>query len=242
MKRILALCFPSLLAASLINAQEPAIPNVVRTQVEYIAMPKEDLTRLLMEDKAPSLDATDLRAKVQAMVDGKQAEIIDTQSVVSDSGTMASSVSTHEFVYPTEYEPPGLPCGGSPEKTISDSFRNFLGTPTAFETRDLGSVLNVDATVGKDTRIVRFTITSLFTWHTGDTVWQKWKGLGDAELNIRMPDFYVIKVNTGSFCMDGKPALLSVLSPKDEKGEVDPDRKVMVFVKCDVLTSDAQKP
>jgi hypothetical protein len=31
--------------------------------------------------------------------------------------------------------------------------------------------------------------------------------------------------------------LVGALSPKDEKGEVDRDRKIMIFVKCDVLAA-----
>ena len=37
-------------------------------------------------------------------------------------------------------------------------------------------------------------------------------------------------------CITGQYMLVGAVSPKDAKGEVDLTRKVMVFVKCDVLT------
>jgi hypothetical protein len=216
-------------------AAKTPVPKVVRMQLEYIEMPKADLTRLLMEDKPVTTDATALRMKVQDKVDKQEADIIDTQLVLSKSGFKAFSESRHEFIYPTEYEPPSLPCGGRTKKTLSETFNSYLGAPTAFETRNLGSILEAEVTAPAGGRLVEFKVLSSFLWHTGNNVWQTWKGEAGAELEIRMPDFYVLEVNTSGVCVSGQYSLLSVVSPKDQKGEVNPDRKVMVFMKCNVL-------
>ena len=56
-----------------------------------------------------------------------------------------------------------------------------------------------------------------------------------AELSIQMPDCNIIQINAGISCVSGQYTLISVVSPKNAKGEVDSQRKVMVFVKCDVM-------
>lgn len=52
-----------------------------------------------------------------------------------------------------------------------------------------------------------------------------------------MPDFYKISVNTSITCITGQYVMFSVVSPKDQAGEIDPERKVMVFVKCNILSA-----
>ena len=51
-----------------------------------------------------------------------------------------------------------------------------------------------------------------------------------------MPDFYKVEIATSISCVDGQYNFIGCLSPKDSKGEVDMTRKLMVFVKCDILT------
>lgn len=41
-------------------------PKLIRVQVEFIEMAHKDLTRLMMDDKSETADATALRMKVQA--------------------------------------------------------------------------------------------------------------------------------------------------------------------------------
>jgi hypothetical protein len=52
---------------------------------------------------------------------------------------------------------------------------------------------------------------------------------------ISMPDIYTMRLITAIVCITGQYMLVGAVSPKDAKGEVDLTRKVMVFVKCDVL-------
>lgn len=73
-------------------------------------------------------------------------------------------------------------------------------------------------------------------WHTGDTVWGEGKDARGMPFKIAMPDFYTLRLNTSLICINGQYMLASVQSPKDAKGEVDMTRKVMIFVKCDVLS------
>ena len=50
--------------------------------------------------------------------------------------------------------------------------------------------------------------------------------------------FYVMRVNTSISTVAGEYLLAAAMSPKNPDGVPDFSRKVMVFVKCDVLSVD----
>ena len=74
------------------------------------------------------------------------------------------------------------------------------------------------------------------TWRTGNNVWFENKDMLGNVSKVEMPNISVIKFNTSVTCVAGQYLMAFVLSPKDASGEIDMTRKVMVFVKCDVLS------
>lgn len=213
-------------------------PKFVRVQVEHIEMPHKDLTRLMMEDKSVAADATALRMKVQELVEKDAAQVMDTQIVVCRSGQKATTESIHEFIYPTEYEPfKNLPpTDGKDQSDVPPpSFPHNPATPTAFETKNIGSTLEVEATIGENDKLIDLRFSPEMTWHTGNTVWLEHKDKLGNQTKVAMPGFYKLAINTSITCITGQYTIVGVHSPKNEKGEVDRDRKIMVFVKCDVL-------
>jgi Flp pilus assembly secretin CpaC len=52
-----------------------------------------------------------------------------------------------------------------------------------------------------------------------------------------MPTFYTLRVNTSVTLADGQSMLVAALSPKNKDGVTDFTRKLMVFVKADVITT-----
>jgi hypothetical protein len=213
-------------------------PKMIRVQVEHIELPHKDLTRLLMEDKAVTADATELRMKLQELVEKDEAKIFDTQIVVGRSGQKSTIESIHEFMYPTEYESvnPPQPNSGK-EKYTPPSICSNPVTPTAYETKNLGSMLEAEPTIGEDERIIDLRFLPELIWHTGDTVWYERKDELGNVTKVAMPDFYKLSINTSITCVAGQYIMAGVLSPKDEKGGVDRNRKIMIFVKCDVLAA-----
>lgn len=211
-----------------------AAEKVLRVQVEYVEVPHKDLTRLLMDEKTESSDATALRMKAQTLVDQDTAEIIDTQIVTGRSGQRSESISHKEFIYPTEYE---LPDNGTLKKELEKPGAQAMifGQPTAFESRNIGSTLQSEPTLGVPENIIDLRFLSEFSWHTGNTIWHERKDSSGNVQKIAMPDFFVINISTCFTCIDGQYTMIGVLSPRNSKGELDAGRKVMVFVKCDVL-------
>jgi hypothetical protein len=214
-------------------------PMLVQVQVEFVELPHETLTNLLFLRSPKSADATDLRKQVQELVSKKEAKVLETQNVVSKSGQKSTTECIHEFVYPTEFEPmiaeklaikmeenikrcTNLPCNPA--------------TPTAFETRNVGGTLEVEPTIGADNRTIDLRFVPEFIWHTGNTVWHEGKDANGNIFKIAMPDFYCVRMNTVITCITGQYNFAGALSPKNDKGELDTSRKLMVFVKCDVMT------
>jgi hypothetical protein len=212
-------------------------PKLIRVQVEHVEMAHKDLTRLLMEDKADTADASALRMKVRELVEKDVAKVLDTQVVVGRSGQKSQTVSREELIYPTEFtlESMDEKITERMKQAISSPFPSNPATPTAFETRNLGSSLESEPTLDSDGHIIDLRFLSELTWHTGDTIWSESKdALGNSH-KIAMPDFYTMETNTSVTCIAGQYHLVGVLSPRNAEGKLDSDRKVMVFVKCDVL-------
>lgn len=211
-------------------------PKMIRVQVEHIELSHKDLTRLMMEDSAVTADAKALRMKVQELVEKDGAKVIDTQIVLGRSGQKQTSESRQEFIYPAEYEPPGSE--DIAEKLAKLGALPFnLASPTAFETRNLGSSLESEPTLGSDDKIIDLRLLTELEWHTGNTVWNEVKDTQGNAYKVTMPDFYSLITTTHITCISGQYVLVGALSPKNSEGKLDADRKVMVFLKCDVLAA-----
>jgi general secretion pathway protein D len=94
-------------------------------------------------------------------------DLVTNNSVVSRAGQQAILKSVREFIYPTEYDPPEVPdaVGVSPlgPNVVLLTNSNFgpitPSHPTAFETRELGSLVQVEGTIGPDNYTVDLTLT-----------------------------------------------------------------------------------
>lgn len=214
------------------------LPTQVQVQVEYVEMSHEALTKLLFLAKPKSSDATKLREQVQDMVTKNEAKVLETQIAIARSGQKATTESIHEFIYPTEYEPAILP--KSPDQKIEAAKEKGVypvtpGQPTAFETRNVGCTLEIEPTIGVDDRTIDLRFVPELIWHTGNTVWHEGKYPSGSPFKVQMPDFYTLRLNTALMTINGQYTLAGVVSPKNEKGDTDMTRKVMVFVKCDII-------
>ena len=218
------------------------LPKQIRVQVEFIDVSHEQLTELLFGEKAPANDE-EMRKQVAQLVKDGKASILETMLCIARSGQKATSEAIEEYIYPTEYEPAEMPekveIDGKQDGGISLQGRRDLATgptPTAFETRNLGSTLEIEPTLGVDNKIIDLRFLPEIVYHVGNEVWAEWKGQ-HGNSPIQMPKFYKVSVNTSVTLADGKPMLVAAVSPKDEQGKPDLTRKLMVFVKADVITT-----
>lgn len=215
------------------------LPKQIRVMVEFIEIPLPELTKLLTEPRKSAND-TDLRREVQKMVEAGTAKHIETQLVSARSGETATSEAILEYIYPTEYEPAELPQKVSTEGTTHDEATFAKGvatppTPTAFETRNTGSTLEIQPTLGAQDNIIDLRFAPELVEHVENVIWSEWDG-PQGKAPIQMPSFFSQRVNTGLTLLDGQYALASTLSMRQENGKADYQRKLLLFVRADVLT------
>lgn len=213
-------------------------PMMVRVMAEFIELPHEELTRLLLKPREGT-DDTSLRGEVARLVEAGKATVVETMLCTGRSGMKSTAESVQEFIYPTEYEPPGLPGsfgpGNDQAKLEAVSDTRAMPLPTAFDPRNLGSTFEIEPTVSENRKLIDLRMQPEFVYHTGDTTWAEWKG-PNGESPVKMPKFYRLAVNTAVVVATGQPAFVAALSPKDQDGLTDTTRKIMMFVRCDVLT------
>jgi Flp pilus assembly secretin CpaC len=212
------------------------LPALVRIQVEWIELSHVKMTQLLKEESERksrggflSTDGGPLRKKLDALIEKGEARVIETSVVNARSGQKATVESISEFIYPTEYEPGGIVGQADGKKEISK-----LPLPTAFETNNLGVTVEIEPTVGVDPRLIDLRILPEIKYLVGSSKYGSHKD-GESEVEIEMPTFYKLSVNTSATLMSGQQLLLAAQTPVNvETGKPHPDLRAMVFVKAEV--------
>lgn len=113
---------------------------------------------------------------LRALSQTKGSDLLSDSHVVVKPGQIAKIEQVREFIYPTEYDPPEIPNSfgvvqvGDTQITYLDQdpvFPATPATPTAFETRRVGKMLEVEPTVAADNRTVSLNVLLDFTDFSG---------------------------------------------------------------------------
>lgn len=112
----------------------------------------------------------------------RAVDVVSQPSVLTRPGQVASIRSVREFIYPTEYEPPELPNSVGSDGVVLEFLNGVLvnvifpdppplavtpATPTAFEMREVGTVLEAEATVGADNKTISLSLKPSITEFEG---------------------------------------------------------------------------
>jgi general secretion pathway protein D len=99
---------------------------------------------------------------IRALNQKRGIDLMAQPSVVTKSGQKATVTIAREFIYPTEFDPPQVPTNtGTGFSPITPA------TPTAFTTRNVGAILDVEPIISEDGRTVDVTINPTFTDFVG---------------------------------------------------------------------------
>lgn len=212
----------------------------IRLQVEFIEMPHGTFIELMSAPRSSAND-TDLRARCAELIKSDEARIIESLCGNSPPGLHSSIESISEFIYPTSLDPPELPNKTAPDtpplpKPVWPPA--LTPTPAAFETRILGSTLEWEAQIMDHLQlpVVDLRINPRIEYHVGKHVWHT-SGRDDVYLEFSTPRFYTLTTSTGTSVVAGQAHMIAALSPQDEKGSTDLSRKIMLFVRADILTT-----
>ena len=223
-----------------------SLEKQLRIQVEWIELSHESYTALLRESIRGNEDAYQpgddnrIREAASERVKEGDARMIDTAMVIARSGQRAKVESIHEYIYPTEFDPASevrtVERDGKSE-VITTRSENGLPLAAAFETRNVGTTLEVDPVIGADNRTVDLNLAPELVYLVDHSEWGGYKD-GESEVTVKMPSFYTMKVTTQITVLAGDYLLISAGSPFDsDSGMPDRDRKVMCFVKVDMLAT-----
>ncbi|WP_343222499.1 Amuc_1098 family type IV pilus outer membrane protein [Prosthecobacter sp.] len=105
---------------------------------------------------------------LRALSQKKGVDVNASPSVTTKSGLKAIAEVTQEFIYPTEFDPPRLPQGGGRVTTGAQQQQIATPTtPTAFEMRKTGVLVEVEPIISEDGRTVELTIAPEMTAFEG---------------------------------------------------------------------------
>ena len=206
----------------------------VRVSLQFIELPHPLLTELLGGNET---GGNALHAKAVSLTKEGKAKILDSCVVTGRCGQKLTLESIREEIYPTEYGPPSLPCsiGSTPGIVLpeppSNPLYRFIG---AFETRNTGVTFEVDASIEDDGKSIGLhlvpewvTPVRLETWAEHRDQW------GDA--SFRMPVYETLRVNSQVSVIPGMFELVSVITPKPVAPVPGASRKVLVFVRAEII-------
>ncbi|MCB1230864.1 MAG: hypothetical protein KDN19_11385 [Verrucomicrobiae bacterium] len=99
----------------------------------------------------------------RGLAQNKGVDVLTASSVLTRAGERAVIRQIREFIYPTEYDPPEIPNSVGVVGNLNVGFEGIApvtpANPAAFETRELGKVLEVEPTVGADNLTVELNLT-----------------------------------------------------------------------------------
>ncbi len=164
----------------------------------------------------------------------KGTDVMTAPSVMARPGDKATIEIIREFIYPTEYEPPELPnsvgtTGGTTggTGTTAGIFPVTPATPTSFDTRNTGVILEIEPNVGANDSVIdlRFAPEIVefegFVNYGSPITSPASDALGNAiqivitENRIEMPIFSTRKVTTGITIYDGYTVAVGGLMRED---------------------------
>lgn len=209
-------------------------PKQVRVSIQYIEMAHPAMTELLGGEETGG-DA--LHAKAMVLAEKGGAKILETAMVVCRSGRMASSQSVLEETYPSEYYPDGLDSMGLAEIPYTDSSSRSFPT---FEVKETGMRLEAEVTIGERSNLIDVRFIPEFVRRLRLDTWFEHKDQwGDS--TMRWPVYEKWSTSAILSLQSGKFELASAINPKAQAPPPAISRRILLFVRADILDSPSQQ-
>lgn len=172
MRRLFAIALTALLAFDIsVNASEKAAP-IIRTELQIVSIQTKDA--LILVPQLRDRQTFDRGFNViQLMLAEERAELVDSITTYTQSETRSTSENVVETRYATDFDPSSIPqsFSAAPARRLKNADRlNLLRysnlhvpeIPTAFETRNVGTTLEIDAKVLGQTQLIETAIAAQY--------------------------------------------------------------------------------
>ncbi len=209
---------------------KPGAPRQFRVSLQFIEVSHTALTEMLASHEK---NGQTLHDKAMALTKSGQGKLIESCMLVSRIGQRASIESVLEVIYPTEYEPPVLSMHVpfTAEQRKHPALRNYH----SFEPRNTGVTFEVEVTTSPNGLIQLRLAPEIVTQVRMENWMEHVDQWGDA--SMRMPIFDCLRFTSSITLKPGKFEFTCALSPKmNGQGPV-VQRKILVFVRADLLPS-----
>jgi hypothetical protein len=197
---------------------EPAKKNIF-VELQIVAVPREiamPLIRDLMDKE--KIEGAYLR--IQELLEKKTAKLIGWPMVTTQSGQRGVIEAIQEFRYATEYSPgvvdfyvpEGAGAAVGPYKKLPPEIdqTQFNGTPTAFETRNIGVTFEVQPTLSADEKTIAMTIVPQHIRLNKMTKSTVEKEKTHEKIVVEQPEFDTMKTYTTLTVKSGERILMGV--------------------------------
>ncbi|SHI42392.1 hypothetical protein SAMN02745181_0090 [Rubritalea squalenifaciens DSM 18772] len=208
-------------------------PKLIRLHVMTVGMQQENFVGI----QAKQTQGITYQS-IRQWVDAGKATVLDVHCATCRTGERVTLECIREMIYPSDYAPPGsLPDDEGPyEKKLEEVHKVVPIRPMVnniFETRNLGVTLEMEPTYG-ETGLVDLRIAPELVDQVGFSEWVKFKDeWGQADR--KFPTFLTHRVNTGSTLVNGRFSLVTTFTGKKGNGDLDPSRKILLFVMPEVI-------
>jgi hypothetical protein len=197
--------------------------------VEFIEVDHATFSDWIFENRITG-DGNPLRKEVQKWIGAKSATILETSMVTARSGQRAKVESIHEYIYPTEFDPVSIPNTLTQAPGAEAPIAPI--TPTAYETRNMGTTLEIDPVIGADNITIDLNLAPEVVNLEGHTSWPSEDT--DPKFKSDLPTFYTMKTTTQVTTIDGHYAFLSTMRPLEASKGEEADVLVLLFVRADI--------
>lgn len=196
-------------------------PKTVAFTLHTVQAPADLLRDLTHRAAAASSDQTEMWAAVEAAISRGEAKIIDSAFFETKPGTRATHAATCEHEY------------------VSALGTSTKGQPSiAFEMRPVGSVFEIEPTVGTDGRDVH--ISYSYELHSSAPIARRghFRNPGSKQaFEMPLEDFHYCRTTTGIIMPRGSIKLLALNKPT---GRNEPGMLWATFLKCDLVPQVAK--
>jgi type II secretory pathway component GspD/PulD (secretin) len=204
-------------------------PTQVSIEARFLQMTHETANDLFKPEPTlgrVSVIKEEILRRIRELENLKKITVLAQPKVTTVSGNTAQVKSIEEYRYATEhFTPPSIPTNAPGKKIGSVSV-----VPGGFETREIGTLLNVTPTLGPEGQTLNLSlvpeISQVATPHKIEVV------TPDGKTTVEQPRFRSRQVTTTVQMLSGTTILVAVADPV--QGE-DPDQVVLILLTATVV-------
>lgn len=213
-------------------------PPQVTVEVRFLQLPRTLAEDLFADDEGLS-KACIIKEKVLKRITqlGRQGKITELAQpkLTTVSGNTAQVKSVKEFRYPTEFNVLGSGSITNKPSTAGGAYTAVVPyEPGAFETREVGYLLNVTPTIGLDDTTINLTLVPEIS-SVAPKMRQYTVSVPTGKVTVEQPEFGSYQTTTTVLLKSGQTMLLAVMDPVAEDGKLTQNNVVFVLLSATIV-------